>query len=79
MSDSHRPHLPGSRPLKPKPLFPIGSRVVLASCPSEIPGVVQGMRGKKICVEWRNLHYLGKHRPSALVLVEKSEANRGDR
>jgi len=69
MSVYDRAILPGTRP-KAKPPIPIGSRVLLASCPHGEPGRVTGVQGGKISVRWSDLDYTGKHRPEALVLAD---------
>ena len=66
--------------LRPKPVaapFAIGTQVLLKCCPHTQPGVVQGMRRGKVQVWWSDVGILGRHRPSALMLVEaiSNEAN----
>jgi hypothetical protein len=62
------PRLRDSEPPKPQ-LFAPGSRVLLASCPSGEPGVVQGTKYGRIIVHWPSLRFTGKHRPDALIRV----------
>jgi hypothetical protein len=67
---SNGAQLPGEKPVKPLAApFPVGSRVVMKSCPSE-PGIVKGQSRGRILVRWDDLDYLGKHNPESLTLAE---------
>jgi hypothetical protein len=68
--------LPNSKAPKPTPPFAIGAKVVLRSCPHAPPGVVQGMKRRRILVRWDDLGYVGRHQADALMLVENSEARK---
>jgi hypothetical protein len=64
--------LPNSKP-KPAIPFPIRAKVVLKCCPSEIPGVVRGVKNKRVVVEWSDLGYTGRYKPQSLMLVTDTE------
>jgi hypothetical protein len=64
------PRLPVLHNPAPKPdTFPVGSRVLLRSTPVGAPGTVTGTQRGRIHVRWADLDFVGKHRPSTLIVV----------
>ena len=49
--------------------FPVGSRVLLRSCPYGQPGTVLRIERRKVVVYWRDLDFLSRHSPELLILA----------
>jgi hypothetical protein len=68
---SDRVKLPGQRSHQPvkEIKFPPGTKVMLTACPHGMPGVVLRAHRGRIEVKWSDLGYVGRHRPSSLIVA----------
>jgi hypothetical protein len=70
--------LPGQKPAKPTMPFEVGAKVLLKSCPSDVPGIVCGMQRERVIVQWPDLNYTGRHKADSLMLADGTASEKED-